>query len=125
MGNLESILLLIVSGQGILISLALIAGVFRKKYANFFLGLITVVITIEIFTIWAIKMQLTNTGGIFPIWILGSYLILPPALWLFVRVNLNPTFVLRKLHWLVFVPAIIEIVVEAEARATEEEAAKE
>ncbi len=113
MEKLEPYILLIISGQGIVLSLALLAGIFKKKYANFFLGLITAVITIEIMTIWAIRMQLTNSASIFPFWLLGTYLTIPPALWLFVHAQLNPTFTLQYKYLWLFFPAILEFVVES------------
>ncbi|MEO0573266.1 MAG: helix-turn-helix domain-containing protein [Bacteroidota bacterium] len=113
MEKLEPYILLVISGQGTLLSLALLMSIFKKKYANFFLGLITAVITIEIMTLWAIRMQLTNSDTMFPFWLLGTYLTIPPALWLFVQVNLNPTFSLKYRYLWIFVPALLEIVVES------------
>ncbi|GMN07126.1 hypothetical protein MTsPCn5_25150 [Croceitalea sp. MTPC5] len=112
MEKFEPYILLIISGQGFLLSSALLAGIFKKRYANFFLGLITAVITIEIFTIWVMRMNLNNSPSTFPIWLLGSYLIIPPALWFFMKSNLNPTFQLKRIQLWLFVPALIEIVVE-------------
>lgn len=112
MQNIEQIILLLVSGQGLLLSLALLSAVFKKKYSSFFLGIITVVITLEILNIWGMRVSYHTSENAFPFWVFGSYLMLPPALWLFVKTNTQPTFQLKIKHALLFVPAFIEIIVE-------------
>ncbi|WP_394749237.1 helix-turn-helix domain-containing protein [Spongiimicrobium salis] len=112
MQSIEQVILLLVSGQGILISLALLTSIFRRNYASFCLGLISFVITLEILNAWATGTSYHNSEHPFPFWIFGSYLILPPALWLFLRANTIFNFVLRPRHALLFLPALIEILVE-------------
>lgn len=80
MENFEQIILLMVSGQGVLLSIALLSSLFKKNYSNFFLEIITSVITIEILFIWGIRVSYFNNENAFPFYILGSYLIIPPAL---------------------------------------------
>ncbi|WP_179343426.1 helix-turn-helix domain-containing protein [Winogradskyella ursingii] len=110
--NLEQIILLLVSGQGILLSLALLSSIFRKRLAVFFLGLITFIFTIEILNIWAMRMSYHSSDNAFPFWLLGSYLIIPPALLFFVRANTQPDFRFKRKSLLLFLPALIEIAVE-------------
>ncbi len=112
MENFEQIILLLISGQGILLSFALITTIFKKNYSSFFLGLITAVITLEILNTWAIRTGYHSLENPFPFWSFGSYLIIPPALWLFMKVNTQPTFQLKPKSFILFVPAIVEIVVE-------------
>ena len=112
MQSFEQIILLLVTGQGILLTLALLSSIVKKNYSNFFLGLITLVITIEILNIWGMRVSYHNSENAFPFWLLGSYLILPPALWLFVKVNTQPFFQPKTIHFFFFLPALIEIVVE-------------
>ncbi len=115
MESFEAIILLVVSGQGMLLSMGLISSVIKKSYSNFFLGLITLVVTLEMLNAWATHIQYHNSPRAFPFWIFGSYLILPPALLLFSRVNTQPAFVPnRKTLWW-FAPAAVEIVVEFSA----------
>lgn len=104
--------LLISGSQGILISLALIFSLFRKRWSNGFLGLITLVISLEILTIWAVRTGYTSVPGRLPFWILSSYLILPPALYLLGKINTIPNFRIRRWHTLMFLPALMEILLE-------------
>ncbi len=112
MENLEQIILLLVSGQGLLLSLALLSAVFKKNYSSFFLGLITTVITLEILHIWGISMGYHSSEYIIPFWLFGSYLITPPAVWLFMQTNTQPTFQPKLKHFFLFSPALIEIILE-------------
>lgn len=112
MDSIEKIVLLLVSGQGIVLSLALISSVFKRKYASFLLGLITLVITLEVLNIWAMRVSYHSLTNAFPFWLFGSYLIIPPTLLLFIKVNTQPTFQLKFKHFIIFLPALIEIVVE-------------
>lgn len=107
-------LLLLAFGQGVLISLALLAAGIIKRNAQKYLGLILWVIALEIGTIWAIRSEHVST--IFPFWIFGSYLLLPPALLLFFESQMIPGFRSQPKHIWLFVPALIEIVVESIVR---------
>ncbi|QCK14602.1 helix-turn-helix domain-containing protein [Mangrovivirga cuniculi] len=110
--DLLEIILLISAGQGLLLSLALISsGVIGKKQ-NLFLGLITLIISLEILTGWAVKTNTTNVENVFPFWIFCSYLALPPALFLFGKLSTKARFKIKFWHLALFFPAIIEIVVE-------------
>jgi len=112
MGNLEQVILLLVSSQGILLSVALISSVIKKNYSNLFLGLITLIISLEILNTWGMKVGYHSSANPFPFWILSSYLVMPPALLLFVKINTQPTFHLKPQAFFLFVPAIIEITSE-------------
>ena len=110
-GTLE-FLMLIAASQGVLISLALLSSLFKDNPSNGFLGLITLVISLEIGTIWAVRTGYTNEPGRFPFWILSSYLILPPALYLLGKINTVANFRVKRWHWFLFLPALLEILVE-------------
>lgn len=112
MKSFEQIILLLVSGQGLLLSFALLSSILKKNYSSFFLGIITTVITIEILNIWGIRASYHNLENAFPFWVFGSYLSLPPALWLFVKLNTQPTFQLKNEYTILFIPALIEIITE-------------
>ncbi len=112
MDNLEQIILLLVSGQGILLSIALLSNVIKRNYSSFCLGLITAVITIEVLNTWAMQIAYHSSENAFPFWVFGSYLILPSALWLFVKENTQPMFRFKSKYYILFVPAIIEIIIE-------------
>jgi len=104
--------LLLSGGQGLLLSLALLSSVFLKKWSNFFLGLATLVISLEILSAWSLQVGYNTQPRPFPFWLLGSYLILPPAIFMFSQLNTRPGFRLRAGHGLLFLPALLEIVVE-------------
>ncbi|MBK6265655.1 AraC family transcriptional regulator [Marivirga sp. S37H4] len=110
--DFEQIIFLIIAGQGILLSLALISSIIKNNYSNLFLGLITLVISLEILTAWAIQGGHHTSDVFFPYWTLGSYLILPPATFLFSKANTQTKFYLKAWHFLIFLPAIIEVMTE-------------
>jgi len=112
MANIEQIFLLLISGQGLLISIALLTSVLKKNYSNFFLGIITFVITIELLSVLAIQLGYNSSETAIPFWLLGSYLLIPPSLFLFERLNIKTDFNLKAKHVLLFIPAFIEIITE-------------
>jgi len=112
MQSIRVILLLLSGSQGILLSLALLSPSKKKHASAIFLGLIFLVISLEILNIWAMQMHYHSSPQAFPFWLLISYLILPPSLWLFVQSNALAGFVFKKKYFLLYVPAFIEILVE-------------
>lgn len=113
--NWETGILLLGWGQGLMLGMALIGKGIKKNRANLFLGLILYVIAVELYNVWGMKTGYHSSPQFVPMWLMGSYLILPASLWLFVQLNLRPAFRLKRIHWLLFVPAIIEIVTETAA----------
>ncbi|AXT19646.1 helix-turn-helix domain-containing protein [Flavobacteriaceae bacterium AU392] len=111
--NLETIILLLISGQGLLLSIGLITSIFKKKYSNLFLGIIILVITIEILNAVAMQFQYHSRDYPFPFWILGSYWLIPSALFFFLKLNTIKLYQLRPLVWLLFIPSIVEIMIES------------
>jgi len=107
----EQVILLLISGQGILLTFALLSTIVKKRWSNFFLGCILLVFTLEILNAWATTIGYHSSGHLFPFWILGSYLILPPALFFFVKANTKASFRFRYSDVRYFVPAFIEILV--------------
>lgn len=110
--NFWQTFLLLSASQGILLSLGLISAGLLKKWSNFFLGLTTLVISLEILTTWAILTNYTNQPNRIAFWNLSSYLIWPAAIYLFSLLNTKPQFKLQRWHWWLLVPAFIEIIVE-------------
>jgi AraC-like DNA-binding protein len=109
--------ILLASGQGILLSLALLSPFRKQDRSNFFLGLILWVVSLELLSAWAMRAQYYNAPGAFHFYMLSSYLIWPPSVWLFARLNTDAGFRLRKKHLLLYVPALTEIVVEVAQKA--------
>lgn len=94
--------------QGILLSVALLIQAKKREVSNIFLALILFIISLELLTALSIQMHYMP----FPFWLLESYLVLPPSVLLFIQANANPNFQLNRKQLLLYVPALIEIVVE-------------
>lgn len=112
MDTTKYIFLLLFGGQGILLSLALISSSIKKRNANIFLGFVLAVCSIELLNAWAMSLRFHSSPYAFPFWLLGSYLLLPCSLWVFLMYNSTPTFQFRKNHLLLFLPALLEIITE-------------
>lgn len=112
MENWKAIIFLLASGQGIILSLALLSPAKNKDKSNIFLGLILWVISLELLSAWGMQVNYFASASALPYYLLGSYLILPPALWLFIQLSTSPGFQLHKKHLLLFLPALIETFVE-------------
>ncbi len=112
MDSWRTILLLFASGQGLLLSLALISKFKKPNKSNFFLGLIVFVISIEVLLDFSFQTQYHSNLNRFPFWAFESYLILPPAIYLFVLSNTERNFQFKRIHFLLFIPALIEIAIE-------------
>ncbi len=96
---------------GLLISLALIFQVFALNKAGFFIGIMTLVLSFELLFSWGARSGYNNATGSFPIWMLLNYQVLAPSLWLFMRSLTDPNFRLRTWHYLLFVPALLELLI--------------
>jgi AraC-like DNA-binding protein len=112
MKELSSIMLLVAGAQGVLLSVALVLSQYKKSIAAAFLGCIIFVCSIELLNAWAIPTGYHSRSGAFPFWLLGSYWIIPAALWCFVRLNAVSVTQISRNTILLFVPAFIEITVE-------------
>ena len=112
MQNWWVIILLLASGQGILLALALTIPGRKRDPSNLFLGLIILIISLELLNAWGIQVRYHSSRNAIPFWLLESYLILPPAVFLFIHTNITPGFQFKKKHLLLFLPAFIEIAVE-------------
>lgn len=112
MDNWKTIVLLFAGGQGLLLSMALISKFRKSNKSSFFLGLIVFVFSIEILLDFSFETTYHSNPNRFPFWLFESYLILPPAVYFFVLSNTERNFQFRKVHFLLFIPALIEIVIE-------------
>jgi AraC-like DNA-binding protein len=112
MENWKAVIYLLAAGQGLLLSLALISQIKRQNKSNFFMGLILFVISVELLNAWAMQVQYGSSPDAFPFWVLQSYLMLPPAIWLFAQLNTTPEFALKSKHFLLFMPACVDVLVQ-------------
>ena len=108
-------LLLNAGAQGLLLSFALVFSGWRKKKPSAFLGTVLAVFALELLNSWAISFGYHNQVGAFPFWTFGSYLLLPPALWLFLGSSFDPSFRFSNRYFWLFVPAVTEVATELSA----------
>ena len=107
---LENIFL-ISSALGFLLSLALMTHIFRPNKANFFLGLILLLLSFELLFSWGSESGYNNSPDAIHFWVVLSYHIIPPSIWLYVRSNLDSSFKLKHWHGLLFIPVVAEIAI--------------
>lgn len=112
MATWKEIVLLIAAAQGILLSLALFTRSKQQDKSNIFLGIIIFVISLEVLNDWGIQAGYHNSKNAIPFWLLESYLLLPASLWFFVKYHADSSFRFHKKHLLLYLPALIEILVE-------------
>jgi AraC-like DNA-binding protein len=105
---MSSIIVLLASLQGWLLSLGLIFNRTKSYLSNVFLSVIIIVISLELLYYWA-SISGYQSQDTFPIWIFISYLTLPPALWLYLKANTVIQFHLKKVDLLLFLPALVQI----------------
>ena len=117
MKNINETILLVSAIQGCLLFLGLITKKAANKLSNIAISLLIFVITIELFFSWGGATGYNNSSDAIPFWTLQSYLLIPAAFWIFLEGNTNPTFRLSKKHWLIFLPALIEIGIHALRKA--------
>lgn len=109
MRSFSETIYLVASIQGFLVFLGLIAKKTKNRVSNIAIGLLIFVFTIELLFSWGGKSGYNNLPNAFPIWKLLSYLLIPPALWLFMEVNTNSRFRFTPKILLLFLPAFLEI----------------
>lgn len=108
----KAFLLFLAGGQGLLLSIALALSCMKYRKANVFLGVVLMVCSIELLNAWAIPAGYHHFPGAFPFWVFGSYLLLPPSLWFFIKANIHPAFRIKQKHLFLFAPALMEILTE-------------
>lgn len=116
MENLKHVLLLIASCQGFLLSFSLFFSSKRDR-SNPYLGIILFVISIEMLNAWAVGISYHSSANPIPFWILGSYLLLPASVWL-IQQTYSSSLPSKKLVLILYLPGIIEIIVEAASNIT-------
>jgi AraC-like DNA-binding protein len=112
MTNWKAVLFLLASGQGLLLSFALVVKGLRKQRPNLFLGLILYIISLELLNAWGMQVHYHRSPDAFPFWTFQSYLVLPPSIWFFTQFSTTPGFLFRRTFWLAYVPAVAEILVQ-------------
>jgi len=86
--------------------------IIRGNKSNFFIGLVVFIMAIELLFSWGVRSGYVNSPDAIPFWKLLNYLIIPPGIWLFVQFNTNDNFILKRSHYLLFVPAVAAYILE-------------
>ncbi|GAB3900535.1 hypothetical protein GCM10028803_23590 [Larkinella knui] len=108
----KAVLFLLASGQGLLLSFALIVKGLRNQRPNLFLGLILYIISLELLNAWGMQVRYHHSPDAFPFWTLQSYLVLPPSIWFFTQFRTIPGFLFRRRYWWAYAPAVVEMLVQ-------------
>jgi AraC-like DNA-binding protein len=113
MQDWKSYWFLIAGGQGLLLTIGLAARAKRNNSVLIYLAILLGVLSIELLTNFAVTINYPNKPGAFPFWLMGSYLFIPPSLYNLVRYSTGIKLVSPAKSLLLFIPAFIEIIVEA------------
>lgn len=111
MENWKAVAYLLGFGQGLILSISLVVRGLRQHRANLFLGLILLVLVQELLNAWAMQIRYHSRPDAFHFWNFQSYLVLPVALWFFLRYQTERHFIFKPLHWLYFIPILAEIAI--------------
>lgn len=108
MENWKAITFLLASGQGFILSLALIVKGLKTQRASLFLGLIIYVFAQEMLNAWGIQVRYHRQPTSIPFWNFQSYLLLPLSLWFFGQLTSAPGYTFKRKYALFFLPVVIE-----------------
>jgi AraC-like DNA-binding protein len=111
MDNWKVIIYLLGFGQGIVLCISLVVRGLRKGRSSLFLGLILLVLAQELLNAWAMQIHYHSRANAFRFWNFQSYLMLPLALWFFVRCTTESDFVFKPRDLLYFLPIVAEIAI--------------
>lgn len=101
--------------QGFLIALGLIFKTAKNKHSNIYLSILIVLFSLELLFSWGSLSGYNNSKGRIPFWLLDTYLVIPPALWLFFKHNSEINFKYSPKHFFYFFPAFLQIVISSVA----------
>ena len=93
---------------GVMVAMALLLQVFTQKKANFFLGMVVLVLAFELLLSWSSVAKDAGSLGRLPFSMMINYLIIPPSLWIFIRYKTILDFNFERKHFLLFLPALLE-----------------
>lgn len=112
MGEFTALFLFFAGAQGLVLSIILMLSGIKSDKSRLFMGLICFVIALELMNAWAMSFSYHSKPYPFPFWLFGSYLIIPAALYGFVRYSFKIHQKKLPATWVWFIPAVIEIVLE-------------
>lgn len=109
MKNINETVLLVASIQGFLLFLGLLTKKTTNKLSSIAISILIFFVTITLLFSWGSATRYNNSPNAIPFWTLQSYLLIPASFWLFFEANTNPTFRFRKKHFLLFLPALVDV----------------
>ncbi|WP_129716175.1 helix-turn-helix domain-containing protein [Pedobacter sp. SYP-B3415] len=101
--------------QGFLIATGLLSKRIHNRPPLVYLGILVLVLSIEMLFSWGGTTGFNNHPDTFPYWLIRSYLIIPPALWLFFRHHENPAFKFNMSQLWYFIPALVDVLISSVA----------
>jgi len=113
MQDWKSYWFLLAGVQGLLLTIGLTAKSKKNNSVLIYLAVLIGVLSVELLTDFAVRIHYTNRPGAIPFWVLGSYLLIPPALLNLVRHSVNLPLLTRRRSVLLFVPAVTEVMMES------------
>ncbi len=113
MQDWKSYWFLLAGGQGLLLTIGLAARSKKNNSVLIYLAILIGVLSVELLTNFAVSINYPNQPGAFPFWLIGSYLLIPPSLYNLARYSIGIDLVAPVRSILLFIPAFIEIIVEA------------
>jgi len=113
MQDWKSYWFLLAGVQGLLLTVGLTARSKKNNSVLVYLAILIGVLSIQLLTDFAVRIHYTNQSGAIPFWLIGSYLLIPPALLNLARHSVNLPLLTYKRSALLFIPAVTEICVES------------
>ena len=86
--------------------------VFGRRKADFFIGIVGLMMAIELFFAWGSLSGFNRSPEILPYWNLLNYWIFPPSIWLFIKYSSDDNFRFEPKSFILFIPAIIFYLIE-------------
>ena len=111
MSSILESMFLVSAALGFLLSLALFSAILKNNKANFFLGFIILFLSVQILFSWGSYSGYNNSPNSFPFWVLLTYHVLPPSVWLFTICQIKPRVNLKRRYALLYLPAVAEILI--------------
>jgi AraC-like DNA-binding protein len=113
MDNWTAITYLLAFGQGLILSISLMARGLNGRRASLFLGLVLLVLCQELLNAWGMQVHYHSRPDAFPFWNAQSYLLLPLSLWFFVCLTTEPGYVFKPKYGLFFIPVVVEVAIRS------------
>jgi len=101
--------------QGFLIGIGLIFKKAKNRHSNIYLSVLIVLFSLELLFSWGSLSGYNNSKDRVPFWLLDTYLVIPPALWLFFKHNSEINYKYCPKHLFYFFPAFLQIVISSVA----------